>query len=262
MNKEIKPEFMTKKQFVERFNKRYSNPKKRRFLDKIADRNRYLVNNYILGWKKNSYFTPNDTRPITRRDNEYYALINWIIPQDNYKYNEVSWDTYCKDKNVLRSGVIPIVKIDGLNYWLLGNFHDYEETDMPILSDFGGRCEEKDVKGICPAADCMLRELHEETKGLLSYKVKESMEQGNLAVLKGTNYYRGPNVYFVFVELDYEDVRNISEEFKKKPWESESGKTENFGSLGFYRQKDVKSGRYRTSKNLTDLLDYMYRYNL
>jgi len=258
MSKDIKPEFMTKNQLIERFNKRYSENKRRRFLDKIAVRNRKLVNKYILGQKKNPYFTPNDTRPITRNDNEYYALINWIIPQDNYKYKEVPWNEYCNDKNLFRSGVIPIVKINGLNYWLLANFHDYEGTDNPILSDFGGRCEDRDRNGICPAADCMLRELHEESKSLLTQKVKKSMEQGNLAILKGENYYRRePNIYFVFVELDYEKVKNINEEFKAKPWPKE-----NFGSLGFYRQKDVKSGKYRTSKNLTDLLDYMERYGL
>ena len=246
-----KPEFMEKEELIQRFNTRYSSSSKRKFLEGIANKNRNLVNKFILGKEKNPYYTPNDVSPITRNDNEYYALINWIIPQYRYKYKEVSWEDYCEDKNVWRSGVIPVVKIDGFNYWLLGSFHDYENTNNPILSDFGGACEEKD-KGRCTAYSCARREMLEETKNLLPGLVHAAISRGDVAILKGENLDFKESIYFIFVELEYEDVKDISEQFKNKEWPKE-----NFGNLGFYSQKDIKSGKYRTSKNLTDFLDYL-----
>ena len=43
---------------------------------------------------------------------------------------------YCENRNVRRSSIIPIVKLENSNYWLLNNFKDYEDTNDPILGDF------------------------------------------------------------------------------------------------------------------------------
>jgi len=248
------PENMSQDELIVRFNNRYSKNKYRNWLQRIADKNQNLVKRFILNHEKNPYYRDGNG-PITKYDNEYYALINWIIPVKSYNYREISWDEYCKN-SVFRSSIIPVVKMGNVNYWLLGSFRDYENSKEPILSDFGGKCEEEDIyesKSGCPALTCARRELHEENKGLLTELVNTAINKGNLAIIQGKTYE--DNVNFIFVELDYDEVKNIPREFKTVEWDGE----ELLGNLNFYKQSDLKTGRYRTSKNLTDLLQYLYR---
>lgn len=253
---------LTKKEKVLKFNEDfgYYNRDNRQRLEKIAYKNQNLVNKFILGKSKNPFYTPNNTTPITYRDNEYYALIQWIIPRENFNYKIVKPSEFCNDKNVFRSGIIPVVKKDGLNYWLLGNFHDYENTRNPILADFGGRCErgkrgeidQKDYNDPCPALFCAIRETYEESKGLLPKMVDEAINNGDMVIYQGKNY-KGTRIYFTIVELEYDDVKDVIEKFKIVPLEGK----EIFGNLNLYDQRDVKSGKYRTAKNLTDFLHYL-----
>ena len=252
----MKREFMSDDQLRDDFNKRFSKSSRRRWLEGIARRNRDLVNKFILGANKNAFYTPFDRSSITKNDNEYYALVDWIIPTKSYNYREanrdIAYEKYCENRNVSRSSIIPIVKLENSNYWLLNNFKDYEDTNDPILADFGGKCEAEDRDNSCPPLKCAERELNEESKGLLTNFVRKAIEEGNIAILEGTSR-DGDKINFLFVELNYEDVKDIPERFNAIPSE------ERLGKLGFYKQRDVKSGKYRTSKNLTDLLLFLYR---
>lgn len=229
---------------IKYFNKKYSDKYQRNRLQKIADRNDYLVNRFILGEQKNPFYTPNDISPITKKDNEYYALIDWIIPNTKYKYKEISIKDYLKSENVYRSSIIPVVKIDGENHWLLGNFYDYENSGDPILADFGGRCE----NGETPF-ECALREAKEESKKLLYDLLKNVSNKDYIAIYEG---YNKNKVIFTFIQIDLNDAEDIIEKFKNIPWIPGQ---ERFGDLKLYNQKDVRL--YRTSKNLTDLLSYL-----
>jgi len=73
-----------------------------------------------------------------------------------------------------------------------------------------------------------------------------------MVIYQGKNY-KGTKIYFTFVELEYDDVKDVIEKFKIVPLEGK----EIFGNLNLYDQRDVKSGKYRTSKNLTDFLHYL-----
>lgn len=255
MSKNI--ENSTDKEKVADFNKRYGyhNKSNRDSLDKIAYNNKNLIKKFILGKAKNPFYTPYNTSPIKEQDNEYYALIQWIIPKERLDYKIVGWQEYCSGKNVIRSSFIPVVKINGVNHWLLGSFHDYEKTNNPILSDFGGTCEAKDKKTNCTAFNCALRELNEESEGGLSKIVDESIINGNMVIYQATlrNNYK---IYFTFVELDYDSVKDFLEYFKTIKNVKTIGE-EKFGKIELYNQKDIKGGKYRTSKNLTDFLDFL-----
>jgi len=254
-----KIENMTYEEKVKNFNIKYGyrNQSNRNRLRELADKNRNLVDKYILGKPKNPFYTPRNTSPITPRDNEYYALIQWTIPREKYDYKIVSYEEFCKDKNIFRSSFIPFVRKDGVNYWLLGSFHDYQNTKNPILADFGGGCEkkdEKDEKENCFGIKCAMRELYEESNNVLPEFVDKSIEEGNFVTYRGISK-NGYRIYFTFVELDYDIALNTIEYFK---YAEPVGK-EIFGNIGLYPQKDIKSGKYRTSKNLTDLLSYLRR---
>lgn len=239
---------------VEKFNKDYGyyNQSNRNRLRKLADKNRNLVNKFILGKPKNPFYTPRDTSLITERDNEYYALIQWTFPREKYTYKEVGLKEFLNDK-AARVGIIPVVKKDDVNYWLLGSFADYENTPNPILADFGGGCKASDKSPLV----CGERELREESKDLLTELFNDAIEDDGMAILQGTNYSGKTRIYFLFVELDLYDVDKVMREFPDAPPYKDN--KEHFGNLRLYKQSDVKSGKYRTSKNLTDLLSYLRR---
>ena len=77
MSKEKKREFMNDEELIQDFNKRYSN--KPRWLELIANDNKYYVNKFILGKPKNPFYKQ-DNSFIKKGDKEYYALTDWIIP--------------------------------------------------------------------------------------------------------------------------------------------------------------------------------------
>ena len=235
-----------------------------RKLDKIARGEPYLVEKWIVGQKKNpKYKQERRGDVITKMDTEFLALTAWLLPDVRYKYKQVRQEEMCKFGNgeykLFRSSIIPIVNIDGVNHWLLGSFADYAETGNPILSDFAGRCERYDMKEPCPATACALRELNEESKGLLIGPVKEAMKNPrNVAVFEGVNEEVKEKVYFIFVSLKYEDVSEIPNLFSQTDMsEMNKNKKEKLGPLSFYKQTDIKSFKFRTAKNLTDFLFYL-----
>ena len=154
MSKEKNREFMNDEELIQDFNKRYSN--KPRWLEVIANDNNYYVDKFILGKLKNPFYKQGNSF-IKKGDKEYYALTDWIIPNKKYQYiHNITWKEFCNDKNVVRSSIIPVVKINDENYWILGSFKDYQETENPILIGFGGQCEKKDKKRGCPAINLSL----------------------------------------------------------------------------------------------------------
>ncbi len=249
---------MKKGEIVRKFERTYSDQSKKNKMNNISKSNEYFVNNWILGKPKNEYYTPYDKNPITKRDKEYYALIDWTIPSENFIYSEISFEEYCQkdDYKIVRSSFIPIINIDGVNHWLLGSFHDYEDTNNPILADFAGKCDYKEDKGGCPAYNCAMRELGEESKDLLS-DVIESVKLDKISIFKGVNGNR--KIFFMFLLLDYSDVKHIPELFKITPYPKKY-KKENLGPLEFYKQRDIKNYKYRTSKNLTDFISWLNSY--
>lgn len=242
------------------------------FLNNMAEKNQMLINKWILGKPKNLYYKVNNVSPINKNDNEYYALILWTIPSKIYDYKELNkrsnnfWNKYCNSTNTIRSSIIPFVNFEGKKIWLLGSFHDYDNTENPILTDFGGKCEAEDRRNKCPNLRCAMRELEEESKNLLSEVINSAIQnQDNYTVFEGTyiknkhsKYPKNEHIYFMFVQVKYDDVKDIPTLFSQKKSESlELGKqVEKLGKLGFYDQNDLLNFKYRTSKNLTDLIMY------
>lgn len=245
------------------FPKQYSRARDyMRTLDRVAGSERYLTEKWIVGSEKNrKYKQERGGNRITRMDTEYYALVSWLLPNVRYNYKQVSQENMCSNDGykLFRSSIIPVVKIEEENYWMLGSFADYEKTGNPILSDFAGRCEAIDMKESCPATACALRELDEESSGLLSEYVREAMKNPrNIAVFEGISDERKEKVYFLFVSLKYEDVLHVPEKFSQTDMsEMNRNKKEKLGPIAFYKQSDVKNFKYRTAKNLTDFIFFL-----
>lgn len=193
-------------------------------------------------------------------------LRKWTIPEVNYVYRELPYtgingnygenDKSQKDYKMLRSSIIPIINMDGENYWLLGSFHDYVGIGDPILTDFGGRKEKKTETPL----DCALRELKEESKGLLTEPVLKALSyKGNdrkVTVFEGRDDENKQKIYFFIVVLNYNDVKDIPKRFEKVPYLTK----EKLGPINFYPQNSIRSRGLRTSKNLTDFVSYLNQY--
>ncbi len=227
-------------------------------LDKIATKERYLTNKWIIGQEKNPYdIQERPGNKITRMDTEYFALVDWTLPKTKYAYKEVSMAQMCEpdEYKLVRSSIIPLVDVRGEKNWLLGSFHDYEKTGNPILTDFAGTCENIDRNKGCPATACAIRELSEESKGLLLQPILKSMNDKNkVAIFEGRNGVYKEKVYFIFVSVEYEEVWNIPEYFART--NRLDGK-EKLGPIHFYPQSEIKKFTFRTAKNITDFLMYL-----
>jgi len=259
------------------FPKRYYREFNQKRLERIGDGNN-LTNQWILGKERNPYYLDKDTKYVTKRNIEYFALVDWTLPTIRYKYKQLKKEEYYKllredeeerkeKKNikVVRASFLPMVRMyrneNGRekmeNYYFLGNFHDYEDTDMPILADFGGKCENKDRNFL----ECAKRELGEESKHLLDDVINEELKLfdedfDRIEVYEGREEKSDEMVIFfvLLLEKDYDFFEKINIEFKELP----RGK-EFFGAPALYKQKDVKSRKYRTSKNLTDFVSFLNR---
>lgn len=233
-----------------------------------AKNNKELVEKWILKKPKNPYYTninkDENKDIINEGDNEYYALIEWIIPDKKYQYTEIipSLEIFCKDykfvngrivknqKKLTRSSFIPVVNINGKQYWMLGSFHDYSNTKTPILMDFGGSCNEfEDMKG-CPPLACAFRELEEESKGLLPQIIDNIKNLQKVVFIQGET--KDEIIYFIFVFLEYNDVKHIPRIFL----DIKNPKYEKLGPIDFYDKDKLFNREYRTSKNLTDLITF------
>ena len=86
--------------------------------------------------------------------------------------------------------------------------------------------------------------------------LKDERNNDYIAIYEGTNNVNNKNnknkVIFTFIQINLDDAEDIIENFKNIPSKPTD---ERFGDLKLYRQNDVK--RYRTSKNLTDLLPFL-----
>lgn len=264
----------TKEKIVNDYLKKYSNPKKLGYLKNKEKMYQDLINKWIVNRPKNPYYPFFDEKGIRTEDPEYYALLDWIIPSVNFNYQFINMESmldynkYClkNEYKLVRSSIIPFVKINGENYWLLGSFHDYKDPNNLILADFGGKCEKIDEKQkniltleledekiyyfSCQALNCALRELNEESRGVLTEIVNEEIQNSkNIVLFEGTHYKKKEMVTFLFMFLDYEKVKDVPNKFNLVP-----KKGEKLGGLNFYRQSDILNKKYRTSKNLTDLI--------
>jgi hypothetical protein len=235
-----------------------------RKLDKVARSERYLAEKWILDQEKNrKYKQERQGDKITKMDTEYLALVGWLLPDVRYEYRQVKQEELCNFRDgeykLFRSSIIPVVNIQGVNHWMLGSFADYTNEANPILTDFAGRCERIDLKEVCPATSCALRELQEESKGLLVVPIQEAMKNPrNVAVFEGINEEKREKVYFLFVSLKYEHVKDIPTLFSETDMsEMNKNKKEQLGPIAFYKQSDVKSFKYRTAKNLTDFIYFL-----
>jgi len=263
------------KKEVSQYLERYSNPKNTNYLEIKVKKNEDLVKKWILGRPKNPYYPSNKEGDIQKDDLEYYALLDWTLPRINYKYelfemnNILEYNKYCSRNNykIVRSSIIPVVKINNENHWILGTFHDYKDQENLIIADFGGKCEKEDetkqnILGFepeetyyfrCKPLNCALRELEEESRGVLTKIIKERIQNyQNIVVFEGSNYNRKEKIYFMFVLLDYNEVKDAPYNFQQKKQKEKKG--EKLGNINFFPQNDIFSRKLRTSRDLTDLI--------
>lgn len=145
-----------------------------------------------------------------------------------------------EEKEVIkRIGVIPYSRLiiddnQVKEYWLLGTLPSGR------FSDFGGSCLVE--RGETPL-DCLLREVDEESDGLVTPIITEALEEAyekgvvegketpQLHIWRWTNRNQ-PHIheYLIFVEVDYEPLADIGEIFP--------GNKEN-DSLGWYDKEEL-----------------------
>ena len=190
----------------------------------------------------------------------------YTIPRVRYKYKPVSWEVFMSNiydgYKTVRSSFIPYIIKNNEKYWILGSFHDFPKD---ILMDFGGSCIIWDPPKKSRHRErrryyqhqfgCAMLELNEESKGLLVKPVLRSLGEKTPIIYRGTDFNRKEDVWFVMVKLDYDDLKGIGKEFDEAPYVL---KGEKLGPVDFYRESDIidPDGKYRTSRNLTDFIDY------
>ena len=193
---------------------------------------------------------------------------NFTFPKTRYRYEPVPWEvfmdnTYTTYKTV-RSSFIPYVMQDDQRYWILGSFYDFPRD---ILMDFGGSCIVYDPprKFLCPGQrqmrnyqhqfGCAMLELNEESKGLLVKPILRSLGANPVTVYRGIDDRYKEFVWFVMVQLNYEEVKDIGSRFAEAPYIT----GEKLGPIDFYNELDIldPNGKYRTSRNLTDFVNYL-----
>ena len=131
--------------------------------------------------------------------------------------------------NSIRSGVIPYTTINNEIYWLMGISKHY------LWSDFGGGC--KVAKGETPYL-CLIRETNEETNGLLTKVVKDSIERKE-GVFVWAAYDGNGNVieYLVITPIpyqDYEDIFVSNSEILNLVWVPQSEILTNYTNINLF----------------------------
>ena len=102
---------------------------------------------------------------------------------------------------VTRAGVIPYSEVGSEVYWLMG------VSPTGRLSDFGGGC--RPSKGEI-AVNCLLRETHEESSGLVTEPVRQSIGAGRgLIVWKARSRAGPPYRYLLFAPIVYYDYSTL-----------------------------------------------------
>lgn len=104
-------------------------------------------------------------------------------------------------KTVIRAGIIPYTFINNDIYWLMGI------NVRGKLSDFGGG---RHVKHEELPVNCILRELDEETSGVLTNYVQQSIENGESLALFGRYNRKGNlNDYLLFAPIAFLDYNAL-----------------------------------------------------
>lgn len=214
---------------------------------------------------QNRYNRGSYNRTPYRRGDEHTS------PKVKYIYEEVTWENFLDNrytgKKTIRSSFIPyFFGQDGLKYWVLGSFVDYPQD---ILTDFGGTCiiydpplkKKQRDRGVLQQEHyqhqfgCALTELNEESKGLLVKPVLKSLGVGvGVQVYRGYDRIKNEYVWFVMVPVNYDEVSNVINMFPDTP---NVLKKEKLGPLGFYAEVDMINKKHRTSRNLTDFVNYL-----
>ena len=188
------------------------------------------------------------------------------VPRFTYQYQQVSWEVFMDNTydgyKTVRASFIPYVTHNKEEYWLLGSFYDYPKD---ILTDFGGNCIIFDppTKYLQPgdrqfryyqhAFGCAVLELNEESKGLLVKPVLASLGTHEITVYRGTDDKRKEYVWFLMVPLDYTTIRLIIDKFEFTSQITD----EKLGPLDLYRLSDIINRKFRTSRNLTDFVNFL-----
>lgn len=144
-----------------------------------------------------------------------------------------------------RAGIIPYanVDVDGelVEMWLLGELHSRR------LSDFGGGCLV--TNGETPF-ECLLREVDEESNGLLTETIRERLDTifklveeehqdvEGIHVWRWVNRNRPEDIqYLIFLEVDYNSLRNITVEFNGN---EENRSIDWYERDALYRERNVQ----------------------
>lgn len=208
--------------------------------------------------------------------NQRHKLIEWMIPKISYDYREVSPEkvkerihNLSNKYKIARSSIIPVIKIQNQNFWLLGSFREKFKGER-ILSDFGGTCKYSALNLAESPLDCALRETKEETKGLLNDAIEKAIDKDNYTIFEGiavpnisshesSNYrnkYKHNIIYFYIVFVDYKDIKDLPATYLK----SKRLVKERLGPLGFYLQDNILNRVHRTARNLTDFVSFLNNY--
>lgn len=196
----------------------------------------------------------------------------YTTPKIRYNYRKLSWDDYISNRyngyRTERSSIIPVTRIGEEIHWLLGSFWDFPKE---ILSDFGGNCrtwEPPAKKGQPRPRDqernrqaplsCSTIELWEESKGLLVKPVLKalgSLPNNDIYIYEGLDGRKKERVIFMLLFINYDEISNIPYEFET----IKDNRFERLGPLDFYKEEDLLRGKYLTSRNLTDFINFLKR---
>lgn len=208
-----------------------------------------------------------NAKDIVSKGSEWRKGDNYTVPKVRYEYKPVTWPVFLDNTydgyHTVRSSFIPYVIIDNEKYWVLGSFHDFPKD---ILMDFGGSCilydppkkylhrNQRQLRHYQHQFGCAMLELNEESKGLLVKPVLKSLGTNEVSVYRGTDSNKREHIWFVMVPLDISEVTPIIEAFPTSPYVL---KGEELGPLGIYKESDIIKGLHRTSRNLTDFVNYL-----
>lgn len=207
--------------------------------------------------------------PLSRHRPSSRTGVEHTIPRERYLYRQIPLEEYMRNVyypgyRVVRSSIIPYVIKDRKVYWLLGSFHDFSD----ILTDFGGDCVlrtppkydlqrgERQEMNRQHQFGCAMLEVNEESKGLLTKPLLESFAvagNNSIQIFQGYNRPAGSLVYFALVPLELETAERAIRDFPNVP----SVLNERLGPINLYPLEDILARKYRTSRNLTDFVDYL-----